>query len=122
MTKARRTSMRNFVAAIAILAISGGSTVVWADDSGHADPQSLKAEQSHHDGTLGKTTEGRTAGDAATTPGAGHIDGTLSDRRDRTEKSIGLSEATSASGSRSLRAASRRLAFAPRANKPQKDI
>jgi hypothetical protein len=75
MTNARRTSMRNFIAAIAILVISGGSTVVWADDSGHADPQSLKAEQSYHDGTLGKTTEDHTAGDAATIPGAGHMTG-----------------------------------------------
>jgi hypothetical protein len=45
--------------------------LAWADDSGHAGPQSLKAEQSLHDGTAGTTTQNHTADDVVTTPGAG---------------------------------------------------
>jgi hypothetical protein len=55
--KKRKTSMRNVIVASAVLAALTGATMAWADDSGYAEPQSLKAQQSLHNGTFGTTTE-----------------------------------------------------------------
>jgi hypothetical protein len=68
MNMKKETSMRNVMIASAVLAALAGATVARADDSGHAGPQSLKAQQSLHNGTLGTTTENHTDEDAATTP------------------------------------------------------